>query len=152
MAIYVKIVGNKQGAITGPVVVPRYAGQIKLESLSFGFARPFDTHTGLAAGRQVGRPMIITKEMDQTSPLLMTASFTNEVLKTCTISYSHDGAGSVTKDLAKIVLTDAIIQVFEQKATGSQSVIDELTLTYRSMEFTWINGGLVAMNDWSQSS
>jgi type VI secretion system secreted protein Hcp len=151
MAIYAKITGATQGAINGSVTVPRYNSLIAVDTLSFGFARPFDAHSGVAAGGQVGRPLVISKQLDKSTPLLMTASFNNEVLKNVTITYTHDGAPTVSKDLAKIVLTNAIIQVFEQKAGGSNNVVDELTLTYQSLEFTWIADGIVAQNDWASS-
>jgi type VI secretion system secreted protein Hcp len=156
MAIHTKISGKVQGAFTGDVTTKGYEKQINVTNISFGFARPMDSHSGLATGGTVARPIVITKPADQSTPLFMNACFNNEVLTAVTISFlvSNAAAGiaaTVTNaPRSTLVLTNAIITTYDHQCDGAGGTgTDTITLSYQKMEYNWIPSSTTAANDWS---
>lgn len=149
MAIYVKIKGSKQGALTGSVTAKAFEGQIPVTSLDFGVGAPYDVATGQATGRRVPRPVHITKPFDKSSPLLYTSCTTNESL-TVDISYTIEGEGH--KKYATISLTNAMIRDYNHDASHDGHAVEKISLTYTKFELTWVEGGIVAADDWMTAS
>jgi type VI secretion system secreted protein Hcp len=149
MAIYAKIKGQKQGAVTGGVSAASFPGQIQVNTVDFGVGSPHDVSTGLATGKRVARPVTITKPMDRSSPLLHQSCTTNEVL-TVDISYVVEGEGH--KPYATVSLTNAMIRDFNSEANFTGSSTETITFTYTKIEFTWAEGGIVSVDDWMSST
>src|ERR1051325_1107485 len=112
MAIYAKIKGAKQGVLTGGVSAQSFSGQIQVDTVVFGVGSPADVSTGLPTGKRVARPVVITKPVDRSSPLLHQACTTNESL-TIDISYVVEGAGH--KPFMTLSLTNGMIRDFNQE-------------------------------------
>jgi type VI secretion system secreted protein Hcp len=148
MAIYAQIKGSKQGALKGAVAAASYAGQIQVNSVVFGVGSPHDVSTGLATGKRVARPLVITKPMDQSSPLLHTSAVTNETL-TVTISYVIEGQGH--KPYATVALTNAMIRDFNLQSSADGSNTETISFTYTKIEFTWSAGGITSVDDWTSA-
>lgn len=148
MAIYAKIKGAKQGVLTGGVSAASFTGQIQVNSVDFGVGSPADVSTGLATGKRVARPLTITKPMDRSSPLLHQSCTTNESL-TVDISYVVEGQGH--KPFATVSLTNAMIRDFNQEASFTGSSVETISFTYTKIEFTWVDGGIVSVDDWMGS-
>ncbi len=146
MAIYAKITGTKQGAINGSVTARAFDGQIPIESCEFGIGGPYDVATGQASGRRVARPIHLIKTLDKSSPLLFTSATTNEAL-TVDISYTIEGEGH--KKYVTLKLTNAMIRDFNHLASSDGTAVEKLSLTYTKFEFTWVEGGIVAVDDWA---
>jgi type VI secretion system secreted protein Hcp len=149
MAIYAQIKGAKQGALKGAVSAASFTGQIQVNTVEFGVGSPADVSSGLATGKRVARPLVITKPMDQSSPLLHTSAVTNESL-TVTVSYVMEGQGH--KAYATVALTNAMIRDFDSKATFDGSTVETISFTYTKIEFTWTAGGITSVDDWTSST
>ncbi len=146
MAIYAKIKGTQQGAITGAVAATSYTGQIEVHTVLFGVGGNSDVSTGQPTGKRVARPVVITKPMDRSSPLLHRSCVTNETL-TVDISYLVEGQDH--KAYATLGLTNALLLDFNQDATLNGNCVERLTFTYTKIEMTWVDGGIVSEHDWS---
>ena len=149
MAIYAKIKGQKQGVLTGGVTAASYTGQIEVGAVHFGVGSPADVSTGLPTGKRVARPVIITKPLDKSSPLLHQACTTNESL-TIDISYVKEGHGH--KPYVTISLTNGMIRDFNHSASDAGIAVETISFTYTKIEFTWVDGGIVSTDDWMSAS
>ena len=150
MAIYAKIKGTKQGVLTGGVAADLFKGQIQVDTVVFGVGSPADVSTGLATGKRVARPVVITKPVDRSSPLLHQACVTNESLQTIDISYVVEGAGH--KPFMTLSLTNGMIRDFNQETSFNGSSLERISFTYTKIEFTWTEGGIVSTDDWMKAS
>jgi type VI secretion system secreted protein Hcp len=149
MAIYAKIKGAKQGALTGAVAAASFTGQIQVDTVVFGVGSPRDVATGMATGKRVARPVKITKPFDKSSPLLHTSAVTNESL-TVDISYVVEGQGH--KAYATLSLTNAMIQDFQNEVSFTGAAVETISFTYTKIEFTWAEGGITSTDDWTSAS
>src|ERR1019366_7561009 len=149
MAIYAKIKGRKQGVLTGGVTAGSFPGQIQVNTVEFGVGSPADVSTGLAPGKRVARPVMITKPLDQSSPLLHQSCTTNELL-TVDIAYVVEGAGH--KPYVTLSLTNAMIRDFKHETSFNGSSVETISFTYTKIEFTWTEGGIVSTDDWMSAS
>ena len=148
MAIYAQIKGAKQGALKGAVTAASFSGQIEVNTVEFGVGSPHDVSSGLPTGKRVARPLRLTKPMDQSSPLLHTSCVTNEAL-TVTISYVVEGQGH--KAYATVALTNAMVQDFSSKGSFDGTAVETISFTYTKIEFTWVNGGITSVDDWTST-
>ena len=147
MATYMKFEGTKQGWIKGGATAAGWEGYIILDSLEFGLGHPIDANTHLAIGRKVARPLVVTKPVDNASPLLINCSNNNEVAKTVTIAYSRTGIDQKHSTYLTIVLKNATIQDFNFASSGEASSVERIMLVYTNLEFTWADGGIVGTVD-----
>jgi type VI secretion system secreted protein Hcp len=149
MAIYAKVTGKKQGVMTGAVTAQSFTGQIEVHSVEFGVGSPHDVSTGLATGKRVARPVVITKPLDKSSPLLHQACVTNESVAVM-LSYTIEGQGHAA--YATVALTAGMVQDFNQQAHADGTATERITFTYQKIEFTWVTGGIVSTDDWAAST
>ncbi len=147
MAVYMKVVGKKQGEFKGDVIVPAFKDQIALRSVNFGMGNPMDAASLMPTGRTIVRPVTITKSMDKTSPLFMNAVSTREGA-TVTISYSNDGATNLSKkQIATVKLTNAGAMDLQHVAGADGNALESITFSFTKIEYTWLDGGIVSEVD-----
>lgn len=124
----VAITGKKQGAF----------GPISLLGITHEIVSPRDAASGLPTGKRQHKPITITKEWGASTPLLMNALVTNETLTSVLIGLLRDG-----QQVATIKLTNASISNYV-----SHGMTEQWSLTYQKIEWTWVDGGITAMDDW----
>ena len=147
MAVYMKVDGRRQGELKGDVAVPAFAHQILLKSVNFGMGYPIEAASLVSTGRTIVRPLTITKNMDKSSPLFMTAVSTREVA-TVTITYANDGAARLAnKKIATVKLTNALATDLQHVAGHDGNAIESITFSYTQIEYTWLEGGIVSVVD-----
>ena len=144
MAIYMMCKGQKQGTITGGVSAAQFPGQIECHSMQFGMGHPLG-QSGLTTGKQVARPLVITKRTDPSTPLLLNACVNNENMTQSVISYVFEGA--LHRAVATTTLTNAMVQDFNHVAQDDGSSIETITFNYQKCEFTWVEGGITGAWD-----
>ena len=147
MGIYLKYEGTKSGAVTGSATETGNVGSITITSLEFGLGHPVDPSTHLASGKQVVRPVVITKEIDKASPLLVNSCYTNEVGKTCLFTYTKTDTAGQTAAYLTVALKNAMITDFNHSAAASGLGTERLTINFTSADFTWVEGGIMASID-----
>lgn len=146
MAIYMKYTAKSQGVIAGAITSGNFTGQIEVFSIDLGMGHSSGVSSALTTGKQVARPLVLTKRVDKATPLLLNSCINNEVATAVLITYVFEGAAAV-KAVATIALTNALLQDFHHTAQSDGSTVETLTLNYQKCEFTWIDGGLTSMWD-----
>lgn len=150
MAIYAKIKGQVQGDLTGAVTAAMYPGQIAVLTAEFGVGSAYDVATGTTTGKRVARPLVITKTMDQSTPLLHRACVTLENLTSIVISWVVEGQGH--KPYLTLTLTNAMIRDFSSHSSETGNSVETIRFTYQKVELTWVDGGITSVDDWSAST
>jgi type VI secretion system secreted protein Hcp len=158
---YMTIKGSKSGAISGPVTTKGREGSISLLAFSQEITSPRDPQSGLPTGQRLHKPVVITKEIDKTSPLLYNVLCTNENLTDVTIKFwqpqlkAVSGSGTeaqhytVKLSNANISSMDVTTQEFSHdEKVSTAKVVEKLSFTYEKIEWTWNDGGITANDTW----
>jgi type VI secretion system secreted protein Hcp len=126
----VSVTGQKQGSFSQtPIQVTGFSHEI---------ISPRDPASGLPTGKRQHQPIVITKQLDATTPLFLTALVDNENLTNVTITLSEGG-----QQVATVQLTNASISDYTAHGTT-----EKWSFTYQKIEWTWLNGGITASDDW----
>jgi len=104
---YMTIKGIKQGTIKGGST--RHHGWTEVLSFSFGAETPLDQGTGRATGQRQHNPVVIVKQRDAASPLLLQALVTNEVLQSVSLSFVRPDQDGKEEVYQTIELTNGAI-------------------------------------------
>lgn len=160
---YLSLKGQIQGTIKGSVIQKGREGKIMVIAVSHEIHSPRDSASGLPTGNRQHSPLTITKELDQSSPLLYTALKNNEKMTTFELQFwtsqmSNTGGSGVEKQHYTIRLTNA--QICDIRFTMLNNKNPELTryaeyeevsFTYQKIEWIWLLGNKMAMDDWESS-
>lgn len=157
---YMSIKGQKQGDIKGSVTQKGREGKIMVIATDHQIVSPRDIASGLPTGKRQHKPLIITKEIDRSTPLLYNALVNNENLPMVQIQYwapqikAASGVGSEVQYYT-VTLTNANIASIRQAmpnnhdpALSNRSAYEEVSLTYQKIQWTWNDGGISAQDDW----
>ena len=121
---------------------------------------PRDAASGLANGRRMHKPFVITKEIDKSTPLLYNALVNNENITEWELQFwtsnSGKGAGS-EKQYYTVKLTNACISdiSFHMLNNKNPDLVryaeyEEISFTYQKISWTWVDGKIMAEDDWSR--
>jgi type VI secretion system secreted protein Hcp len=122
------ITSQKQGALS-PITLTGYSHEI---------VSPRDPASGLPTGKRMHKPLTITKVMDKSTPLLLSALTTNENLTSVTLSLTQNGT-----QVATVKLTNANISSYV-----AHGLTETWSFTYQKITWTWVDGGITAEDDW----
>ena len=129
----ISVTGAKQGSFsTQPIPVI---------ALSHAIISPRDAASGLPTGKRQHQPIVIVKHIDAATPLLLNALVTNENLSSVTITLAESGTNVMT-----IKLTNGGIAQY-----ASHGETETWSFTYQKIEWTWIDGGITAQDDWEST-
>lgn len=157
---YLKLIGQKQGQIKGSVTQKGREGKIMVIAVNHEIISPRDASSGLATGKRMHKPFIITKELDQSSPKLYTALCNNEnitefELQFWTAQISAAGGAGTEKQHYTVKLTNAKIVDIKFSMLNNKNPelmryaeYEEIAFTYEKIQWTWVTGGITGMDDW----
>ena len=153
---YLTLAGKTQGPITGGVTIKGREGSILVHSFENEILSPRDPTTGQPTGKREHEPFVILKEIDKSSPKLWTALVTNEVLTTWVLRFWAADAKGMEQEIYTITLTNANISSVREymvdnltAADANLPMLEEVTFTYQKIQWTWTDGGITAVDDWS---
>jgi type VI secretion system secreted protein Hcp len=149
---YLTLTGKAQGAIKGDVTAKGREGAIALLAVEYEISAPFDATTGQASGKRQHKPIVVTKAIDETSPSLLKALVTNEVLTTVKIDFWRP-APETAAPYFSITLTNAIVSDVTLNSSSEEetSEIEQLQFVYQKIVWTWTPSGTSAQDDWDAS-
>jgi type VI secretion system secreted protein Hcp len=147
---YLTLTGKAQGAIKGNVTAEGREGAIALLAVEYEISSPFDPTTGQSSGKRQHKPIVVTKAIDDTSPSLLKALVTNEVLTTVKIDFWRPAPETATPYFS-ISLTNAIVSdvTLNSSADEATSEIEQLQFVYQRIVWTWTANGTSAQDDWN---
>jgi type VI secretion system secreted protein Hcp len=156
---YLKLKGQKQGAIKGSVTQKGRVGSILVIATHHEIAAPRDVASGVATGKRSHKPLVITKEIDQSTPPLYSALVSNEPFAECELEFWRAGSTGVEEPYFTIRLTKAIVARIEfvqpdtrNPEMAKYGAYQNVSFAYQKIEWTWTKGGIAAVDDWQASA
>ncbi len=152
---YLKLKGKKQGDIKGSVTQKGRENKILVIAVDHSVISPRDAASGLPTGKRMHKPLVITKELDKSTPLLFNALCTNENITDWELQFWQPSATGVEKQHYTIKLTNANIASIHFVMANNKhpeltrfAEYEEVAFTYQKIEWTWTDGGISAGDDW----
>jgi type VI secretion system secreted protein Hcp len=159
---YLRLTGQKQGAIKGSVYQKGREDSIMVIAVSHEIISPRDPASGLPTGKRMHKPFVITKELDKASPLLYNTLTNNENITDLTVQFwtpqldPKRGMGAEVHHFL-IKLTNANIASISFRMPNNKhpdlmkfAEYEEIAFTYERIEWTWIDGGIMAADSWAE--
>lgn len=160
MMAYMWAKGQKSGQIKGSILQKGREDSVGVIAVSHEIISPRDPQSGLPTGQRMHKPFTITKELDKASPILYNVLCTNENLSEVTIKFftpqlkAATGVGAEVNHYT-VKLTNANIASisFRQANIRHTDLVkfpeyEEIAMTYEKIEWTWNDGGIMAMDSW----
>jgi len=160
MMTYAYFKGQKSGQVKGSITQKGREDSIGVIAVSHSIVSPRDPQSGLPTGQRMHKPYVITKELDKATPILYNVLCTNENLTEVTFKFwtpqlkAASGAGSEVQHYT-VKLTNANIASIDFRQANIRHAdlvklteYEEIALTYQKIEWTWTDGGIMAMDDW----
>jgi len=157
---YLNLKGQKQGDIKGSVTQKGREGKIMVIAVSHEIVSPRDPASGLPTGKRQHKPIVITKELDKSSPLLYNVLVNNENISEWQLQFwtpqlsAQQGVGS-EKQHYTVKLTNANIASIAFRMLNNKNPeltryaeYEEVAFTYQKIEWTWMEGGITSEDDW----
>ena len=137
--------GDKQGKFKAE---GRPDGKVLASGFSYSVKSPRDPATGMATGKRMHQPIVITHEVGASSPQFFQALVTNEVLKVVNLEFYTVGRDGKQTLSYTINLDDARVVDFNQKMDGDK-VYEDISFTFQKIELNNKAGGTMAEDSWS---
>lgn len=152
-ALYLKVKGAKQGDIKGDVTEKGKEGLIRTISFQHEVESPREAGSGQATGKRQHKPLVITKEIDKSTPLLMAALTKNENLQEVTLTFYKPGKAMGTNELwYTISLKDArIADIKSTWVSEKKQSLEEVSFTYEKIRWTFADGNITHEDSWDNS-
>jgi len=153
---FLQLKGQVQGDIIGSVTQKGRTGKIMVIAFNHELQSPRDPGTGQATGKRMHKPFVITKEIDKSSPLLYTALINNENIITWELQcFAAKNTGvevnHYTVSLTNAKITDIKSTMLNNKVPENikMPLMEEISFVYEKIEWTWVDGGITATDDWT---
>ena len=145
---YMKVVGQKQGVLEGPVTDKKWAGTMPVLATAFEITAPRDPSSGLPTGRVRYGGLTVTKAVDSATPQLFQAAATNEALTSVLIQYVASNANgeeavahTITLGQAQVVgVTQYIGQADDPRGLPA-ILLEDITFSYGTIALDAGGGG-----------
>ena len=148
---YLKIKGAKLGDIKGGVTLKGREHSIEVTAIEHQVTVPTDVGSGMATGKRQHKPLVITKPVDQSSPLLHTALATNENLSEVTLQFYRMNNKGAEENYYTITLKNARIvgirHVMHDNTDATKQRLpaqEEISFSYAEITWTWTDGGVTS--------
>ncbi|MBI5499066.1 MAG: type VI secretion system tube protein Hcp [Deltaproteobacteria bacterium] len=156
---YLSLAGDAQGPIQGSVTQKGREGKILIIAVEHERSSPYDAASGMIAGRTKSGPLVLTKEIDKSSPLLRQAFKNREQLGTFELQFWRPTATGAETQFYTIRLKGASIVSFRTEMLNNQfsdnvplKEREVISFAYQQLELTWVSGGISHTHDWAAAS
>ena len=158
---YLVAKGQMQGQIKGGSIQKGREGWIEIVAYNHEIISPYDSSSGLATGQRQHQPLIVWKEIDQSTIAFFQALIQNELLTTVELKNftpnklgTAGGQGvemlsySITLTNARIVgIKSAMLNKKNPELTRYERT-EEISFVYEKIEFLWHLGNKSAVDNW----
>ena len=145
--MYLYAEGQTQGEIKGSVITKGHEDSIEVLSYSHSIISPRDAASGLPTGKRQHNPIVITKEIDKSTPLLYSILVNNENLLHWKLELWQLTTKGTYQMYFTIELQNANIQQITTKGSNFGAT-EQVSFTYQKILWTWVDGGITAEDDW----
>ncbi len=148
--------------LSSEVQVAPFQKHWEIIALDHDVSSPRDAASGLATGRRLHKPMVLTMELGRLFPLFHQAIFTNDTIEKMEIMFwSSRQHGQIASAAGKmlnvytIILTNATVCDVRTASRNSKNpentkyeVYQEVQFTYQKIESIYKDGNITGMDDW----
>lgn len=152
---YLRLKGTTQGDIKGSVTQRGREDTIMVIAYSHEVVSPRDSASGLPTGKRQHKPLVITKEIDKSTPLLFNALVTNEQITDWKLEFWQPSASGKEQQHYKIELVNASIAGIRSEMLNNKypenmqhKEREHVEFCYQKIIWTWVDGGITAEDDW----
>jgi type VI secretion system secreted protein Hcp len=152
---YLTMKGEKSGQVKGSVTQKGREDTIMVVAYSQEILSPRDAASGLPTGKRMHKPITITKEIDKASPILYNILVNNENVPEFKLEFWRPSSSGAEEQFYTIKLTNANIcqmheYILDNKVPENMKFppMEQVSFTYQKIEWTWMKGGITAMDDW----
>jgi type VI secretion system secreted protein Hcp len=152
---YLRLKGATSGDIKGSVTQKGREDTIMVIAVRHEILSPRDAASGLPTGKRMHKPFVITKELDKSSPLIYNLLVNNENITEWKLEFWHPSAAGKEQQHYTVKLTNANIASINFYMANNKnpelmrySEYEEVAFTYQKIEWTWMDGGITALDDW----
>jgi type VI secretion system secreted protein Hcp len=157
---YMYAVGQKSGQIKGGVTQKGREDSVQVVGYSHEIVSPRDPQSGLPTGQRMHKPLIITKQLDKSTPIFYNVMCNNENLTSVTVKFwsaqikSATGVSTQVQHFtvkltnANISEIRALSEYDSHTETKSGEESEKISFTYQKIEWTWTDGGITSQDDW----
>lgn len=158
---YLKLIASNQGEIKGSTVQKGREGWIEVIAFSHEIISPRDPASGQATGKRQHRPLIITKEFDKSTPLLIQLLVSNESIKNFELRFwtpknlAKAGAVGAEFNHLTIKLKNAFIIDIKSTMLNNKNPellkykeFEEVSFVYEHIEWIWNETGITTVDSW----
>jgi len=160
---YVTITGTKQGQFKGESIREKHSSKLSGLSYNHTIQSPRDVATGQASGKRQHGPIQITKEWGASTPQILQALVSNEVLKEVLFEFVQTTPDGMEQVYYTVKLTNATISAVQYTTGGGESAesaktsaaydtheLEKVSFTYQRIEVDHKAGKTSATDDWRQ--
>ncbi|TFG61405.1 MAG: Hcp family type VI secretion system effector [Deltaproteobacteria bacterium] len=155
MPIHMTLKGKTTGEIKGGCTQRGREDSIIIFAFDHEIISPRDIASGLPTGKRQHKPLLVTKEIDKSSPLLYTVLCSNETLTEVVFKFWKPSASGKEIQYYTIRLTNAYIAArktyFPNMLVAENTKLphlEEVSFTYQKIEWTFEEGGISFEDDW----
>ena len=143
-AIHLSLTGSMQGQIHGSCIAAGLEDTIGVIGFSHEIVSPRDAASGLPTGKHQHSPMVITKRIDKSTPLLYHSFVNNENMSDFILRFYHKADGGTVHNYYEVRLINARICGIKQLDTEREHI----SFIYQKIVWTFMEGGITAEDDW----
>jgi type VI secretion system secreted protein Hcp len=149
--------GSKSGPIQGSVTQKGRENSIMVIAFSWELKTPIDPASGDATGKRQHKPFTFTKEQDKSTPVLLTALATNEVLTEAVFRFWSPSptTGTEVQDMTYTFKNAHIVGIAIEMANIRDPALmkyapyERVSLTYDAVDVVWTQGGITFQDSWA---
>ena len=153
---YLKLEGETQGEILGSVTQAGREDLIMVIAFSHSITASRDPNSGMPTGNQSHGTVMITKEIDKATPLLMAALVGSERMTLFELRFWQPSTTGQEVQYYSIILYDARIVSIQQEMLNNKypenmqhKEREHISFVYGSVEKIWEDGGISSQADWT---
>jgi len=151
---YMSVTGPR-GPIQGGVLIKGREGTMEVTEVTHEIVSPRDAASGLPTGKRQHKPLTITMVLDKSTPLLYKSLVTNETLPTVELKFYRTDPLGKELNYFTVKLTNAslsqvktVLPDTKDPASAQKVEVVQVSFTYQKIEWTWVDGGITASDDW----
>ena len=154
---YLKVEGMIQGAIDGDCVQKGHENWILIYDIKHEVEIPRDRLTGMPSGQRMHKPFVITKAVDQATPLLYQACCSGEHMKSFEVHYNRISEKGQETLYYTVKLENAVVvnmrhhkpMTFLEEHKPYHDM-EEVSFAYSRITWTHVEASKEAVDDWSE--
>ena len=152
---YLRLEAESQGQIKGSCDQAGREDTIEVIGWSHEVVSPRDAASGMPMGKRQHKPVVVTKAVDKSSPLLMNVLVNNENVMNFRLECWRPSPTGTEQQHYTVELENANISGIRLEQLNnkypenmSHDTREHISFTYQKIIWTWEDGGITAEDDW----